>query len=273
MCESEPQFLAVGEGAKLRRIAVRAQCPFGAPAGLLWLSGFKSDMSGSKAAALAAWAERRGYACARFDYSGNGLSEGRFEDGSIGGWLDEAEAVFRRFAGAALGIPLVLIGSSMGGYLALLLLRRLLETAPDLASRIGALVLIAPAWDMTEALLWNRLADDDRRRLLADGVWPLPSAYGDPIPVTRTLIEEGRAHLIGTRPLHLGRPAFILQGLCDPDVPPDHTRALAEILKGGRVEIVEIADGGHSLSRPEDIAVLLSLVERAIAQALSIPEK
>lgn len=259
MPEAEPQFLDVNKGAARRRVAYRATAGEG-PLELLWLSGFKSDMSGAKASALAEWARGKGFGCARFDYSGHGLSDGRFEDGTIGAWLEEARDVYVKVA-AARDKPLILVGSSMGGYIALLLLRRLLREAPGLAARINGLVLIAPAWDMTEELLWKNMNGADREKLAINGVYELPSIYGDPIPVTRALIEEGRAHLLSRAPFDPGRPIRVLQGLRDPDVPPAHARRLADLLPGGWVEITEVPDGDHSLSRPEDLERLFVLVE------------
>ncbi len=283
MSEGEPQFLDAGQGANLRRIAYRTERGVGGM-GLLWLSGFNSNMSGTKAEAIAAWAREKGFSCARFDYSGHGLSGGRFEDGTIGRWLEEAQAVCEKIAGAGIpptlalparGTPgggepearrLILAGSSMGGYIALLLLRRLIADAPDLARRIAGLVLVAPAWDMTEDLLWKKMTDGAKRQIETDGVWPLPSAYGAPVPITRALIEEGRSHLIGANPFDPGRPVRVLQGLGDPDVPPEHARRLAGLLPGGHVHIAEIADGDHSLSRPSDLARLFEEIE-TVAQS------
>ncbi|MBX9926757.1 MAG: lysophospholipase [Hyphomicrobiaceae bacterium] len=231
------------------------------PVGLFWLPGYKSDMASTKASALADFSRGR-YAMTRFDYSGHGQSGGRFEDGTIGGWLDQTEAVFRRVALPLSAGPQIVIGSSMGGYLALLLLRRLLDNDPQTASRIGALVLIAPAWDMTEALMWNKFDAAQRESLMHDGYWLRPSAYGEPYPITRALIEDGRAHLMTGRTFDPGRPVHILQGLDDPDVPASHTRELLTLLTGSQVTLEEIPGGDHRLSRPGDIARLYEVVAK-----------
>ena len=254
---TSPQFLDVATGAARRRIATIAQ-PGAAP-GLVWLQGFKSEMVSTKAAALAEWAEARGVALVRFDYSGHGQSSGQFEDGTLGRWLEEARDVFERLTTG----PQVLIGSSMGGDIALLLLRRLMAEHPAAASRIKALVLIAPAWDMTEELMWKRFPPDVRRQLEAKGVWLRPSQYGDPYPITRGLIEDGRRHLLSRRPWDPGRPVTIVHGRLDPDVPFSHSEDLVGFLRGGRARLVEVRDGEHRLSREQDIRLLLELIEQA----------
>jgi pimeloyl-ACP methyl ester carboxylesterase len=258
--ESEPQFLEIGPTSsyKSRRIAYIAEPPVAAPRiGLFWLSGFKSDMASTKATALAAFAREKGYGFTGFDYSGHGLSSGRFEDGTIGAWLEEAETVFH---GVTCGRQIV-IGSSMGGHIALLLLRRLLRSSCAEVARIAALVLIAPAWDMTEELMWKAFSKDERDNLLATGVFLQPSEYGEPYAITRELIEEGRNHLFARKPFDPGRPVVILQGLQDQDVPIAHARALMRFLKGGWAEMIEIPDGEHRLSRPQDLDLLFGAIE------------
>jgi pimeloyl-ACP methyl ester carboxylesterase len=259
MTTAEAQFLEVGEGAARRRIAVLREA--GRAPGLVWLPGFKSDMASTKAAALSDWARAEGLALTRFDYSGHGRSGGRFEDGTIGRWLEETLAVFTRLTRG----PQILVGSSMGGYMALLALRRLLAEAPPEAARIKALVLIAPAWDMTEELMWKEFPEDVRRAVMEDGVWLRPSAYGDPYPITRSLIEEGRAHLIGRKAWDPGRPVVIIHGALDPDVPLQHSRDLVGVLDGNRTRLVIVPDGEHRLSRPEDLELLLGLLAELVA--------
>lgn len=261
MAPPEPQFINIGHGADCRRIAtlVDRGRPQAGP-GVLWLPGFRSEMTSTKVSALAAWAAAKGVAMTRLDYMGHGQSPGRVEDGTIGGWLEEVRAVFTRLTYG----PQVVVGSSMGGYLALLLLRSLMREAPEEAERIRALVLIAPAWDMTERLMKPRLSESARRDLKEKGVWLRPSRYGDgPYPITRRLIEEGGGHLIGTAPFDPGRPVFILHGLQDPDVPWEHTLDLVAHLDGNRTEVIAVPDGDHRLSRPEDIELLLRTVEKA----------
>lgn len=260
------QFIEVsdGRGDTPRRIACRtiAAAERGAP-GLFWLSGFKSDMASTKATAVAAYAQENGLGATLFDYSGHGQSSGRFEDGTIGRWLDEAAAVFREVSHG----PQVVIGSSMGGNIALLLLKRLVADDPVAARRLAALVLIAPAWDMTEELIWKGMSDAARRDIMEKGVAYRPSEYGEPYAITRALIEDGRRHLLGGRPFDPGRPVFILQGARDPDVPLAHTQALTGLLEGRQTELVVVPDGEHRLSRPEDLAQLFDLVGRAVAAA------
>ncbi len=253
-------MIEVGAGDALRRIAVEAeQRGDGTRPGLFWLSGFKSDMTSTKATAVADRARELGIDCTRFDYSGHGRSDGRFEEGTIGRWLEEATTVFK----ARTRGPQIVIGSSMGGHIALMLLKRMMETKDAEAARIRALVLIAPAWDMTEELMWKRFPEEARRTLLETGVYLEPSDYGEPYVITRDLIEDGRAHLLGRQPFNPGRPVLILQGLLDSDVPAAHTREITGFLTGGWVEIVEIADGEHRLSRPTDLEALFRLVDRA----------
>lgn len=255
---SEPQTLIVGEGPQARRIAVIAEAPAnGAPLGLFWLSGFMSDMASTKAGAVAAWAAREGLASTRFDYSGHGVSGGAFTDGTIGRWLEEAVEVFVR----ATAGPQIVIGSSMGGYIALLLLRALMRERPEHAARIRGLVLIAPAWDMTEELMWKEFPDEVRREIMAKGFYLQPSAYYAPYTITRQLIEDGRQHLFARAPFDPGRPVVILQGLLDSDVPASHTRELMTFLDGKHARLIEIADGEHRLSRPEDLDKLFAAIE------------
>jgi pimeloyl-ACP methyl ester carboxylesterase len=249
----EPAFIDVGEGATHRRIAVRARG--GRPPGLFWLGGFNSDMRGTKALALDEWAREYGRACVRFDYSGHGESGGRFADGTIGRWLDEAVAVFAQFCAG----PQVVIGSSMGGWMALLLAREIARRGIKNASLAG-LVLIAPAPDFTEALMWKGFPPDVREEIMTKGVWHRPSQYGDPYPITRALIEEGRNHLLLGSAIEVGCPVRILQGAQDPDVPWRHAFALAERLPAEDVVLTMIQDGDHRLSRPQDIARIMAAV-------------
>ena len=260
--DQEPAFIEVGSGYGQRRIAVRARagnppgCTSGAP-GLIWLGGFNSDMTGTKALALDEWAAKNGRACVRFDYSGHGESGGAFIDGTIGRWLEESVAVFEQFCRG----PQVVIGSSMGGWLVLLLARALARRKAPNASLAG-LVLIAPAPDFTEQLMWNGFSDEIRVEITTKGVWMRPSEYGDgtPYPITRALIEEGRNHLLLGSAIEVGCPVRILQGAQDPDVPWQHAFALAHRLPAEDVVLTMIQDGDHRLSRPQDIARILAAV-------------
>jgi pimeloyl-ACP methyl ester carboxylesterase len=250
----DPAFIEVGHGDAMRRIAVRAR--EGAAPGLFWLGGFNSDMKGTKAAALDAWAAEHGRACVRFDYSGHGESEGKFADGTIGRWLEDSLAVFERFCRG----PQVVIGSSMGGWMALLLARQAAKRANN--ASLAGLVLIAPAPDFTEELMWKGFSPEIRQEIETRGVWMRPSEYGDgsPYPITRTLIEEGRNHLLLGGSIEVGCPVRILQGAKDPDVPWQHAFKLAHRLPADDVVLTVIQDGDHRLSRPQDIARIIAAV-------------
>lgn len=261
LSHQEPAFIEVGEGNGSRRIAVRARA--GSSPGLIWLGGFKSDMAGTKALALDEWAAGKGRACVRFDYSGHGESGGAFVDGTIGRWLEESVAVFEQFCRG----PQVVIGSSMGGWMALLLAREIAKRASGAVSQanrasLAGLVLIAPAPDFTEQLMWNGFPDEVRQEIITKGVWMRPSEYGNgtPYPITRALIEEGRNHLLLGSAIEVGCPVRILQGAQDPDVPWQHAFALAHRLPAEDVVMTMIQDGDHRLSRPQDIARILAAV-------------
>jgi pimeloyl-ACP methyl ester carboxylesterase len=246
-------FIVVGEASAARSIAVRARR--GSAPGLFWLGGFNSDMQGTKALALDAWAAEHGRACVRFDYSGHGESGGAFIEGTIGRWLEESIAVFERFCVG----PQIVIGSSMGGWMALLLARELAKRGGNRASLAG-LVLIAPAPDFTEQLMWNGFSPEVRSEIETNGVWLRPSEYGEPYPITRALIDEGRNHLLLGSAIDVGCPVRILQGAKDPDVPWQHAFALAHRLPSDDVVLTVIQDGDHRLSRPQDIARMIAAV-------------
>jgi pimeloyl-ACP methyl ester carboxylesterase len=253
MTHSCLNFLNLGTASDERRIAVRRD--EGAGPGLFWLGGFKSDMQGTKAAALSDWARQNGRACTRFDYSGHGESGGDFRAGTIGRWLEESLAVFEAHARG----PQVVIGSSMGGWIALLLLRELRRRGTTSASAAG-LVLIAPAVDFTEALMWQRFPAKVKKEIEENGVWLRPSDYGEPYPITRALIEDGRNHLLLGGMIETGCPVRILQGVQDPDVPWNHAVALTSRLAQDDVVLTLVKDGDHRLSRPEDLERLIKAV-------------
>ena len=251
MSESILQSIDLGTGMAVRQIAVRVR--EGAAPGLFWLGGFKSDMKGTKADALDRWAGDHGRACVRFDYSGHGESGGDFADGTIGRWLEESAAVFERFAKG----PHVLIGSSMGGWLALLLVRELKKRKTD--GSVAGLVLIAPAVDFTEELMWKKFSPEVKRQIETEGAWQRPSQYSEaPYPITRGLIEEGRNHLLLGGLIETGCPVRILQGVQDPDVPWQHAVELSSRLARDDVVLTLVKDGDHRLSRPEDIERLIA---------------
>ncbi|MGD9543737.1 MAG: alpha/beta hydrolase [Methylocystis sp.] len=235
-----------------RRLRAATAAAANAP-GLVWLGGFASDMDGTKASFLDEWAQVRGRACLRFDYSGHGRSEGRFEDGCIGDWLEQTEAVFERSTQG----PQIVLGSSMGGWITLLLAQRL--AAKGESSRIAGLILLAPAVDFTEALMWERFDEATRRELMEKGV--LPAKEPDHGAVTRRLIEEGRDHLMLGGLIRAHARVHILQGMRDDAVPWRHALTIVEHLSADPTTLTFIADGDHRLSRPEDLAQLAAAVE------------
>jgi pimeloyl-ACP methyl ester carboxylesterase len=252
------KHLDVGKGRGARRIAVATRA--GKAPGLFWLGGYRSDMLGAKAEALDTWAAKSRRAATRFDYSGHGQSGGRFEDGTITRWLEEAEAVFDAFAEG----PHVLVGSSMGGWIALLLAKRL--NARGEAERLAGMVLLAPAVDMTKDLMWDEMSPAEKRRIRRNGFIAQPSAYSDePDILTLALIEDGKRHLFGEQPIETGCPVHVIQGMQDPDVPWSHAAKLMEHIAFDDAVLTLVRDGDHRLSRPEDIERLIRAVEGLIA--------
>ena len=256
MNDSSLNFVQTGRGKDQRSLAVRQRD--GAAPGLVWLGGYKSDMKGTKAAALDVWAQEKGRAMVRFDYSGHGESGGAFTDGTIGRWLADSLAVFD----ACCRGPQILIGSSMGGWLSLLLVRELVRRGKNGLASVAGMVLIAPAVDFTEVLMWNRFTPAIKQELEQKGVWARPSQYSpdEPYLVTRTLIEEGRNHLLLGGLIETGCPVRILQGVMDPDVPWEHAVELVSRIARDDVVLTLVKDGDHRLSRPEDIERLIAAV-------------
>jgi pimeloyl-ACP methyl ester carboxylesterase len=244
-----PQFLAVGQAGQQRRLAFLQQQGDG-PA-VVWLGGFRSDMRATKAESLGRWAAGQGRACLRFDYSGHGESEGDFAACTISRWLEDALAMLDARSDG----PVVLVGSSMGGWLSLLAARRL----PP--GKLAGLVLIAPAVDFTEKLMWSQFPDEIKRQIIETGLWLRHSDYSpEPYPISRALIEDGRDHLLFGSPFRTHCPVHILQGMRDPDVPWQHALTLVEHLPDDEVTLTLINDGDHRLSRDQDIARLLVAV-------------
>ena len=230
--------------------------------GVVWLSGFRSDMRGSKAQFIAELANAQGRACLRFDYSGHGESEGDFADGAIGVWAAQAVSVFRALTQG----PQIVIGSSMGGWIALLLARALAERGES--DRLAGMVLIAPAVDFTEDLLWPQLPEPIRREIEQEGVWRRPAdAYGPSYPMTRRLFEDGRANLLFGGEIRTFCPVNILQGMADSDVPWRHAMKLVEHLAADPTTLTLIKDGEHRLSRPQDLTALQKAIEQLDATA------
>lgn len=252
--------LEVGTGANARSLAVLVR-PGRGPS-LVWLTGFRSEMTSVKATALDAYAAAEGRALVRFDYTGHGASSGRFEEATLSVWLEDALAVLRAFVP---GRP-VLVGSSMGGWISLLVARALCAAEPERAP--AGMVLIAPATDFTETLAWERFPDEIRQTVLTAGAYLRPSPYGDgPYPITLRLIEDGRRHLLFGAPIETGCPVHILQGMDDPDVPYTHALRLMDHLPGADAQLTLIPGGDHRLSGPADLDRLIEAVRAMIAAA------
>jgi pimeloyl-ACP methyl ester carboxylesterase len=250
-----PEFLAVGAKEHQRRLAFLQQ--EGAGPAVVWLGGFRSDMRATKAESLSAWARDNGRACLRFDYSGHGESEGDFGACTISQWLEDALAMLE----ARTQEPVVLVGSSMGGWLSLLAARKL----PP--GKLAGLVLIAPAVDFTESLMWAQFTDTIKRQIMETGLWLRHSEYSpEPYPISRALIENGRGHLLFGAPLRTHCPVHILQGMRDPDVPWQHALKLVEHLPDDEVTLTLVNDGDHRLSREQDIARLIAAVAAVSAR-------
>ena len=266
--EESPHFLTVGKDSETRRVAYleqgRSNLDEKELPGVLWLSGFGSVMTSTKPSALARrYTKHR--RLVRFDYSGHGQSPGNLVDGTITRWLDEANDVLSQVTAG----PQILVGSSMGGYLALLLLRKALMEGSNLSfsHKVHGLVLLAPAWDMTHELLWKSMSSDARRQLEHEGVYRRPSAYSEEgyYPITRSLIKDGQQHLLSNneRRICLGKQHHgqdvpqieILHGCLDLDVPLEHSEQLVSMLPyygATTVRLHKIPDGDHRLSRPQD---------------------
>ncbi len=247
-----PSFLRGPAGGRIafRQLAGRGPT-------VVWLGGFRSDMAGTKAEALADWAARGDRAYIRFDYSGHGQSGGRFEDGTIGAWRADALEVIDALTEG----PLVLVGSSMGGWLACLV-------ALARPERAKGMVLIAPAADFTSVLMEAGMTAKAKMEMAQTGVWRRPCDYGEPYPITRALIEEGRGWSIlpelSAAPIQIEVPVRILQGGADPDVPWRHALALHEALATKDKVFTLIHDGDHRLSRPQDLERLIGVVEEIV---------
>jgi pimeloyl-ACP methyl ester carboxylesterase len=246
--ESPADYLAPPD-ATASRIAYRRLA--GKSPGVVFCPGFKSDMKGAKATAVAAWATRNARACLRFDYRGHGESDGAFADGTIGAWFADTLAAFDALTSG----PQIVVGSSMGGWMALLLAR----ARP---ARVAAVVGIAAAPDFTEDLMWDRMPPDMQAKLRHDGVIYQPSAYGqDPYEIHFRLIEEGRNHLLLRAPLAYAGRVRLLQGMQDTDVPWQWSTKIAQALIAADVRVTLVKDGDHRLSRDSDILLLAQTLD------------
>ena len=237
---------------RLPEIALAYEFLEGSGPVVVFCPGFGSDMGGTKAMRLAEMCAARGQAMLRFDYSGHGQSGGRFVDGCIGDWAADAAHVIET---VTQGRELLLVGSSMGGWIALLLAR-------DLGARVKAMVLIAPAPDFTELLMKPELTAAQLEALQTEGVIYPPSEYGEPLPITRRLLEDGARHLLLGGKIAVRCPVRVLHGMRDADVPWELSVRLAEALESADVRLVFVKDGDHRLSREED----LLLLERTVGE-------
>ena len=244
-----PRFLTRPDGETLAYHSIAGRAP-----GIIFLGGFMSDMSGTKATTLEAFARRRGQAFLRFDYQGHGESSGRFEDGSIGRWSEDAIAALDELTEG----PQVLVGSSMGGWIMLL-------TALARPERIAGLLGIAAAPDFTEDLMWAAYSAEIRATIETEGVYHEPTDYSEtPYPITKHLIEDGRRHLLLRAPIPLTCPARLLQGMRDEDVPWQTALRLAEALESEDVEMTLVKAGDHRLSEPADLQRLEATLQRLL---------
>jgi pimeloyl-ACP methyl ester carboxylesterase len=247
--EKGPNFMTAGRMDRGDGTALAWEKLEGRGPTIVFLPGFRSDMTGDKATGLATFAAARGQAILRFDYSGHGASDGDFLDGTIGVWAADALAAIDRLTTG----NLVLVGSSMGGWIALL-------TAIVRPDRVRALVGIAAAPDFTQRLMWDSMAPAERLKLIQDGVLHIPSQYGDPTPITRRLIDDGRNHLVLEHPIPFTGQVRLLHGQADPDVPWEFSLRIAERVVSEDVRIALVKDGDHRLSRPRDLALLYRTV-------------
>lgn len=220
---------------------------------VLFLGGFASDMTGTKALMLEAHCRGRGQGFTRFDYRGHGMSSGRFEARTIGDWAADATAVLDQVIEG----PAVLVGSSMGGWIMLLV-------ALARPERVKGLVGVAAAPDFTERLIHDALTPEEAETLERDGVLQQPSAYGDPLPITKHLVDEGREHLVLASPIPIGCPVHLLHGQADPDVPFELSLELAQQLESRQVTLELIKDGDHRLSREADLRRLAAALDRML---------
>ncbi len=259
MTDPKPQFLEITRtSSSPRKIAYIKHEGTEAKPGIIWLPGLKSTMDSTKASFIANWAAKQDRTILRFDYSGHGQSDGDFENGTTSQWLEDALAVFEKLSTG----PQLLVGSSMGGWIALLLLRTLAENKPSEAERLKGLVLVAPAWDMTEALMWQCFTPDIQKTIKTEGVYYRPSDYEDgPYAITANLIEDGRNHLFSDRIFDHNFSLRILHGMKDVDVPWSHSINLLKLLTAEDVILTLVKDGDHRLSRDPDIARLIAEIK------------
>ncbi len=246
----EPDYLTSETG---RRLAYRLT--HGRQPGVVFLAGFKTDMYGTKAVCLEQWAQATGRGFLRFDYSGHGQSSGEFANGCIGDWAADTQAIIEALTKG----PQFLVGSSMGGWIALLIARAMPE-------RVAGLVTVAAAPDFTEDSIWAGLDEKQRGELLESGQVVLPSAYGEPYIITRRLIEEGRRNLVLRDPLHLPFPVRFLQGTADKDVDISVATSLLDHATGPDMRLTLVRDADHRFSNPSCLALIIASLEELITR-------
>ena len=255
--QPKPLTLARDCGATIAYQATAGMSPT-----IIYCGGYHSDMTGSKASALATWCNNAGRAYIRFDYQGHGVSSGDFKDGTIGLWRDDALSILDQIATG----PVVLVGSSMGAWIALLL-------ALVRPARVSALVLVAPAVDFAIELMWYKFDAETRRELEDEGVWHRPSEFADEAyPVTMQLIEESRSHLLLGAPIAFTGLVHILHGLADEVVPLEHVMRTVEAITSEDLTITLIKGGDHRLSTEADLARLTSVLDDTISRTTTGPE-
>ncbi|WP_296083335.1 alpha/beta hydrolase [uncultured Agrobacterium sp.] len=257
-----PHYIVVGHGDAAREIAIvsRSASTSDHRPALVWLGGYRSDMTGTKAVELDRFAEQEQLACIRFDYSGHGVSKGDFKKGTISRWLEESLAVLNDKTPESV----ILIGSSMGGWIALRLIEELRKRQDG--PKVAGLVLIAPAPDFTAELIEPNLTEAEKASLIENGYFEEPSEYSpEPNIFTRDLMTDGRKNLVLKGVIDMGCPVHILQGMRDEDVPYQHALRLMEHLPADDVVLSLIRDGDHRLSRPQDIERMLAAVKSLVA--------
>ncbi len=248
---AEPAFLETPNGRRLAYHLFSGRRP-----GVVFLGGLRSDMSGTKAIHLEAWARRSGREFLRFDYSGHGESAGEFTEGSIGEWAEDAWAAIDMLTEG----PQVLVGSSMGGWISLLIAKKMPE-------RLLGLVTVAAAPDFTEIGYWNEWSAAERKTVMEEGEIALPSEYGDAMVITKKLIEDGREHLVLSDPLEIRSPVRMLQGTADKDVPQEMALRLLDHLEGPDIRLELIKDADHRFSTPECLDTITRAVEEVLIHA------
>lgn len=245
----EPQFLSAKSGRKLAYRKSEGQGP-----GVVFLGGFVSDMGGTKAVYLEEWAKAQGRAYLRFDYSGHGESSGAFREGCIGEWAEDAQEVIETLTDG----PQILVGSSMGGWISLLVSKRIPE-------RVAGLVGIAAAPDFTEDSMWSGFDDAQKAKIQADGYLELPSEYSDdPYTITLKLIEDGRSQLVLREPLTLPFPVRLLHGTADEDVLMSVPLEIVEHATCSDLQLTLVKDADHRFSSDEQLKMIVSTIETVL---------